>query len=41
MRSRPTVSSSMCSFLMRARPMAYDAILAMAIESWCPGDRCE
>ena len=22
-------------------PMAYDAILAMAIESWCPGDRCE
>jgi CubicO group peptidase (beta-lactamase class C family) len=22
-------------------PMAYDAILAMALESWCPGDRCE
>jgi CubicO group peptidase (beta-lactamase class C family) len=22
-------------------PIAYHAILAMALESWCPGDRCE
>ena len=22
-------------------PMAWDTIVAMALESWCPGDRCE
>jgi len=22
-------------------PIAYHAIVAMALESWCPGDRCE